>query len=68
MAVVVKTDGDEGRSYDGTTIFEERVARVGAQSNSRSTCGLVGVKGKASILNSERDKIYLQSNTPPSQL
>ena len=62
----VKIDGDGGRSYEGTTIFGEGVARVGAQSKS-STPGLLGVNGKASMLNGKRDKSF-HSNIVPSQL
>jgi hypothetical protein len=40
-----KTDGEAGRSYECTTILGEMVARLKAQSDSRNTCGLVGVKG-----------------------
>jgi hypothetical protein len=68
MVVGMKMEGDEGRSYDGTPIFGERVARLEAQSKPRCTCGLVGVKGKASILNSEAGKVDLHSNIFPSQL
>jgi hypothetical protein len=68
MVVGMKTEGDEGRSYDGTPIFGESVARREAQSKRRCTRGLVGVKGKASILNSEAEKVDLHSNIFPSQL
>jgi hypothetical protein len=64
----VKSDGDEGRSYDGTTILEENAARVGAQSKLGGTCGLVGVKGTTSIVNNERDKANSHSNMAPGLL
>jgi hypothetical protein len=63
MVVDVKTDGDEGRSYEVTPIFGERVACLGAQSSWKWSWGLVGVRGRTSILNSER-RINLQSNIP----
>ncbi len=58
MTPDVKTDGDGGRSYEGTTIFGGKVAYVGAQSKSRSTPGLLGVSGKASILNGKNDRSF----------
>lgn len=67
MTIGMKIDGDGGRSYEGTTIFGEKVARVEAQSKSRSTPGLLGVNGKASMLNGKRDK-SLHSNIVLSQL
>jgi hypothetical protein len=53
MVVGMRSDGDEGRSYDGTTILGEEVA----QSRSRGGSGLLGVNGKTSILNRERDNV-----------
>lgn len=68
MVVGVKTDGDEGRSYDGTTIVGEEVAYVGAQSKSRSTRGLLGVNGKASMLNSVRNKVQSSEQHHPKPI
>lgn len=62
----VKIDGNGGRSYEGITSFGEGVARVGAQSRP-STPGLLGVNGKASMLNGKRDKSF-HSNIVLSQL
>ena len=66
MTVGVKIDGDEGRSYEGTTIFGEEVVHVEAQSKAKRTPGLLGVNGKASILNGKRYRSF-HSNIIPSQ-
>lgn len=67
MTIGAKIDGDGGRSYEGTTIFGDKVARVGAQSKSRRTPGTLGVNGKASMLNGKCDRFF-QSDIVPSQL